>query len=249
MARVELNMALQQSLIKGWWRQGMVTLTQVAQPVVDLAGEIDSTELKMRVPRLLRREPMEDYLVTLWTTVGARYATDMTRELERVTRKSDTYDFWEDSMRRYTRERSLAMVGNILDSQAAVINDLIDSMVQDAISEGASIYDIQRAMRNEFTDRLMEITRYQAERIARTEVIGASNTGSFMAARSVGDGVRKGWSTSGLPGIRQSHLDYEAMGAVAMEYEYATGLRYPGDPDGAAEEIINCRCTPVYEVD
>jgi hypothetical protein len=61
--------------------------------------------------------------------------------------------------------------------------------------------------------------------------------------------MKKAWLTSGLPGIRQSHLDYEALGDVEMEYDFAPGLQYPGDPEGEPEEIINCRCTVIYNVD
>jgi hypothetical protein len=93
------------------------------------------------------------------------------------------------------------------------------------------------------------INRYQAERIARTEVIGASNKGSFDAAERTGLVKTKEWATSGLPGIRQSHLDYEALGEMEMDYEYNTGLMYPGDPNGDPEEIINCRCTHIFNVD
>jgi hypothetical protein len=104
-------------------------------------------------------------------------------------------------------------------------------------------------IRSSLIDGLTEINSFQAERIARTEVIGASNTGSFEGAMETGVALGKEWMTSGLPNIRQSHLDYEAMGTVDMDYEYNTGLQYPGDPNGDPEEIINCRCVPTYSID
>ena len=61
--------------------------------------------------------------------------------------------------------------------------------------------------------------------------------------------MKKGWLTSGLKGVRDSHLLYESQGFVSMDYEYAPGLKHPGDPNGAANEIINCRCTIIYNVD
>ena len=97
---------------------------------------------------------------------------------------------------------------------------------------------------------MVTIQAYHAERIARTEVIGASNRGSFEAAFRSGLSMQKGWLTSGLKGIRGSHLLYGGMDFQNMDYEYNAGLKYPGDPEAEDPgEVINCRCTIVYNVD
>jgi hypothetical protein len=104
-------------------------------------------------------------------------------------------------------------------------------------------------MRRELVNGLTEINKYQAERIARTEVMSSSNKGSYDAAVAEDYEIKKLWFTSHLPGIRPTHLAYEALGEVDMKYKYAPGLLFPCDPNGSAEEIVNCRCTIIYNVD
>ena len=79
----------------------------------------------------------------------------------------------------------------------------------------------------------------------------AMNKGSFDAVYETGlqNEIKKGWLTSGLPKVRESHQRYEGEGMREMNYEYNTGLKFPGDPECIdPSDTINCRCTIIYEV-
>jgi hypothetical protein len=79
---------------------------------------------------------------------------------------------------------------------------------------------------------------------------GLANKRSYENALSTGLDIKKGWLTSGLPDTRESHLRYEKLGFVDMKFEYAPGLKFPGDPDCPdLTEIDGCRCTIIYDVD
>jgi len=199
---------------------------------------------------------MQNHIIQLWTKTGGLFAAQTERKIR--TMKSgkpemelkDEYDeIWLEYFRIYSNERSRQVLGVLMDTQTMIINNLIDGVIDEATRQGLSIYNTQKLLRAELEKSLAGINKYQAERIARTEVIGASNKGSFDAALST-DLVRsKAWRTSGLPGIRDSHLYYESLGDVSMNYEYSPGLQYPGDPAGSPDEIINCRCTHILNVD
>ena len=83
-------------------------------------------------------------------------------------------------------------------------------------------------------------------------MISASNQASEFAADSTGYDYLKFWSTSGLPNIRETHLEAEKYsddkGGLKPDETFPNGLLYPGDPNGAAEEVINCRCTLMHEI-
>jgi hypothetical protein len=250
MPRFNINTSLQSSLTRTYWKAGQRVLIATQQPVIDMVMNIDPRDLKARVSGLMKPDLINHYVSDIWIKTGAMFAVDTMKRIERISRKQDdNIDFWEDYYRRYTRERSAMKAKEILDGQTGIINQIIDRNIEEGQLGGLGIPDIQRYLRTDLQDSLTEMNRYQAERIARTEVIGASNTGSFDSAQASGLDMKKAWLTSGLPNIRQSHLDYEAMGDVDMDYNYAPGLQYAGDPEGSPDEIINCRCTIVYNVD
>lgn len=92
----------------------------------------------------------------------------------------------------------------------------------------------------------------RARAIAQTEMISASNQASEMAAKSTGYEYRKFWSTSGLPDIRSTHIDAEQYSieknGLMPNETFPNGLLYPGDPNGSADEVINCRCSILHEI-
>jgi hypothetical protein len=268
--QLQINELKRSSLIKLYWKTGRKVLNAVQQPVIEISDKVHPEVLKSMVKGMLDHRKMEDYINTIWIKTGSHFAVDTMRKLEPIRaskpkrhhlrddqdniipmslKQDASIDYWEDYFRRYSRERTAKITGEIMDTQAKLVNDIIDRNLEEGRLGGLGIEQIQRYLRTDLQDSLTEMNRYQAERIARTEVIGSSNKGSFDGATESGLDMKKAWLTSGLPNIRESHLEYEALGDQDMDYEYNTGLQYPGDPEGAPEETVNCRCTVVYNVD
>jgi hypothetical protein len=245
------NKYLQRSLTRLNWNKGKEVLKVICQPVIDLAGEIDTSELKARIPRLLKVKPMDDYLMGVWTKTGGAVALDTVKRIHRVMRKQEEdIDFWEDYFRRYVRERSLLVTGQIMTTQEVIINNLIDDVLNEGMLNGLGIDQIQRGMRESLINGLTVINKYQAERIARTETGKAANSGSYESAQATGVDVKKYWINSGRKNSRDTHVYYATLAPVGMNYEYNTGLKYPCDPDCSdGAEVINCGCAIGYDVD
>lgn len=99
--------------------------------------------------------------------------------------------------------------------------------------------------------RVSEMNRASAVRAARTAVTGAQNGGrmdSYAAAEKMGIKLKKQWLATLDNRTRHSHamLDGEK---VDQDKKFSNGCRFPGDPQGPAWEIYNCRCTLVADVD
>ena len=80
--------------------------------------------------------------------------------------------------------------------------------------------------------------------IAQTEVITAGNAGTNFAALTVGAN-RKEWIAVMDNRTRDSHREVDGE-IKKIEERYSNGLRFPGDPEGPAAEVINCRCVEAY---
>lgn len=86
-----------------------------------------------------------------------------------------------------------------------------------------------------------------AMKAARTAITSAHSLGKlkgYERAAGMGIGIKKQWLAALDSRTRGSHrhLDGET---VELDAEFSNGLKYPGDPDGPASEVYNCRCTLV----
>lgn len=160
----------------------------------------------------------------------------------------DTKDFTEADVDAWT-EWVNAYLDNVGAERITLIDDttkdFVRSVLKDGIEQGWGTDKIARELR----DRWAEIDKTRSLRIARTEIVGASNAGSIEGAKATGLELVKRWSAVADGRTRESHLP-SVTGAwrVPMDEDFPNGLAYPGDPKGDAAEVIQCRCAVVYEV-
>lgn len=122
---------------------------------------------------------------------------------------------------------------------------LVKGIVYTGRDNGDSISTIARNLDKGFE----EFSTHRSYRIARTEVVAASNYGSFIAAdeaaAEVGD-LTKEWLDSGDKRVRESHEDVGGE-TVGLYEKFSNGLLYPGDMEnGSGKDVIHCRCTVIY---
>ena len=257
--KVKIDIRAQRALSKRYWRDTRKLLAIIREPVNRLSEFTDPDRLKDRIPYLLDPKKMEKHLITIWGEVGGRFGYEMEKAIKKAKSGDPAFELKEER-RMYWNERSMQLAAKragekavkILDSETEAINRVIDMVIDKAKVEGMGIPETRRLMRDYLMgDEMATIENYQAERIARTEVGSASNTMSFQSAQENAEGVTKGWLVSGLKGMRTSHIAYGSMGdKLPMDFQYAPGLKFPQDPDcQIAEEVINCRCTHIFNVD
>lgn len=89
-----------------------------------------------------------------------------------------------------------------------------------------------------------------AIRNARTMSTGAENAGrmdSYKRAEGMGIIVEEEWSATLDGRTRHSHRMVDGE-RVKIGEKFSNGVLFPGDPDGPAGEIYNCRCTLIAVV-
>lgn len=126
-------------------------------------------------------------------------------------------------------------------------NQQIQSVMTQSILLGESIPKIASRLAEAVGDR----DRNAAVRNARTMTTGAENAGrmdSYKRAEKMGIKAKKVWLAVLDSRTRDSHRELDAV-SVDIDKKFPNGLEYPGDPSGAAEEVYNCRCAMVADVD
>lgn len=98
--------------------------------------------------------------------------------------------------------------------------------------------------------KTVEKNRESSNRQASDMVTGAESMGrmdSMYRASDEGFNVEKEWICTFDNRTRDSHIAYDSMGWVNLDYEYNTGLKKPKDPNcSIMEEVCNCRCSIGY---
>jgi hypothetical protein len=87
----------------------------------------------------------------------------------------------------------------------------------------------------------LEEIRGRARMIVRTETVRASNYGVLLGADKYEYEVLKEWVSVPDKRRRHSHATVEGQ-QREIEEPFGNGLYFPGDPNGPAKEVINCRC-------
>lgn len=128
-----------------------------------------------------------------------------------------------------------------------------DRQVLAAIREGRPLAaaDIS-LMSQRYSDRLLA---YRGEVVGRTEAMASLHAGQREALNQMEEktGVRssaitKIWRSAQDGRERPSHRAMHGE-EVQKDQPFSNGLMHPGDPSGAAEEVIQCRCWVEYRVD
>ena len=121
--------------------------------------------------------------------------------------------------------------------------DLLKRQVQDEITRGLASGSSYAKIARSITD-YGEADYKRSARIARTEghrVQNEARMHSMERAKKAGADVVKQWDATLDDTTRESHA--KADGEIReMHEKFSNGLMFPGDPDGKAAEVVNCRC-------
>lgn len=110
------------------------------------------------------------------------------------------------------------------------------------LAERAASGETLQSLADDITDLFGEMRRSHALTIARTETIRSYNAASVDAWAESGVVRRIAWLTAKDDAVRESHAAIDGE-EIELGGIFSNGCQFPGDPAGAAEETINCRCT------
>lgn len=142
-------------------------------------------------------------------------------------------------------ERYLKTRVNFVRGFSSVLWQLVRAALLGGMQEGEGIAELR--------DRVLAVeplTVGRAERIARTEVVGASNAGAFQQMETAGLEATKEWLATNDQRTRDTHWDADGQ-TVDLNAPFTVGgvpMMRPHDPAGPASEVVNCRCTMVFDV-
>ncbi len=187
-------------------------------------------------------------LIEMYKDIGLHFAKWYLRYFERNIKKQTDLQFWSEKwiedFRNYGYQyaaRNIKLIqGTALDTFKRIVRRLFSDPEFAQMGTG----EMGRVLRNKFK----QISKYQAERIVRTETTTVSNYATYKSALTMYDEnqMDKRWITS-LDGRERAwhreannqQVDAKAKFEVGGELLDRAGL-------GSGKNRINCRCAVVY---
>jgi len=130
---------------------------------------------------------------------------------------------------------AIEKLNNRLDKVSGVTDTIRDQMkdtIKDGIEGGWTESELSSAIRDKYN-----IAQNRSDTIARTELGGVINDSRIEGFTSVGFG-KHSWLSARDGSVRDLHMiDGEI---VKIGEQFSNGLRYPNDPEGEPENVINC---------
>lgn len=123
----------------------------------------------------------------------------------------------------------------------------VNSAITQGILQGESIPKIAKRL-----ERVTNMNTAAAVRNARTMMTSVENKGrqdAYNRLKEKGIDLQEMWMATLDSRTRHSHRALHGTYKDPKTGEYANGLRYPADPMGDPEEIYNCRCCEIAEVE
>ena len=193
---------------------------------------------------LVQAAPLKAALEELYGRVGLAFARAEYRGLTRQ-RKAfappAVLSAWANRLRHFlTTEAPQRLSGMVQTTR-----DLVSSVLVKAGELGLGAPEAARLLR----DKVAELTPGRALLVCRTELVAASNFGSFIGAEATGLDLLKVWLATSDGRTRDTHRAVNGQ-AVAMDGLFRVGgypAKYPGDPQLPGSEVVNCRCAVTYK--
>jgi hypothetical protein len=174
-----------------------------------------------------------------------------------VLRKSITNDVWKTLVNSYLSTIGGDRITEINKFTKKYVLKRLRPILTEGVEKGLGIVQIGRMIISDIAEYSGKFAKYRAERIARTEIIGTSNWASITSVESSGvkDRLLKKWHVNLDGKERDTHEEMADKPAIPVDDFFEVRnpkggidrMKYPGDPSGSAGNVIQCRCSVVYQ--
>lgn len=196
-------------------------------------------------------KPIARVLRKIYEDGGVANALYVRKQVKRQLRKGmeDASDRIVWMINEYYRQNLLSQAVQPI---TATTRKQIEQVLQEANANGWGADKTASMLRNS------DITKVRAELIVRTETMRAANAGAMIGAIDMGVLVNKQWistqdiRTRRIPRNQYDHLHMKgktvgfAEDFIIPSTKTIDAMQYPGDPNGSAGNVCNCRCTVAF---
>ena len=182
----------------------------------------------------------------MYSKIGLHFALWYYKNVDKLLEKASNIDnlmtIWA---------KSFAFVGQQVGAQRVTLvsgtakNTLI-AVTQKLMADPAFMNQGEKVKAKMLKTQFNKYSTYQAKRLVRTEATNAANSATITSAQTVfaGKDLIKRWHTimDGRERISHEAVNGKEVPNTGKFKVQGQFLKWPGDPEGEASNVINCRC-------
>ena len=217
-------------------------------------ADIKEKNIEKQLEALINENDMFDTYYQIYFNIGVKHGLRVGKfiniELQKAFTIVDFMALFERNLPLFLRQFGITRIQQVHQTYLEDVFKLFDDRLKAGKTLKETTDEVFRMMRSP------RFYRWQAERIARTETTGAANYGAVQSGDVSGFIMEKRWISALDARTRrqpESHYDHRQMNGkrVGLKEPFIFNpkslredrLFYPGDPNGQAGNVINCRCT------
>lgn len=184
----------------------------------------------------------------MYSKIGLQFANWYSRNVEKYMPKADAgnmQSIWRNAFAFMGQQVAGQRVTMVSSTAQATLTNTIRQFMADPVFQSAGEAVQSKMLRQKFN----HLADYQAKRIVRTEATNAANYATEQAALNLfaGQDMTKTWKSGYDARVRPAHQAANGQ-IVPFNSKFSVGgesLQRPGDPNGSASNVINCRCSMI----
>jgi hypothetical protein len=225
-----------------------------------MSGYTDPTSLQVVVDNFqVDQDVLFEAYRNIYTETGLEFAKFNYKQIKGQSSRYEKKDYNDDYRESIWIRKLLEYVqtdcGTLIQQSTRNMYSGIQRNAQKAIAMAANEGWGADRTANEIIKLQGQMDKFRAMRIARTEVMRASNEGAMIGANELDIELKKVWISTEDGRTRtfaDGDFDHSIMNGVTVEMNEpfnvsGENMDYPGDPNGSEGNTINCRCAVAFE--
>lgn len=201
-----------------------------------------STRSVHSYPYLFKVSEIEDMYVSMYVDISKRFYKWYEKNFESFVEKRE-YDFILNAkFAEFAKRAAGDKISLVSGSKKRKLIKVLKTMFRNPDYQFMNERELQKVLRSKFSS----YSKFQAERLVRTEANTAANYGSVETANAMfgKQGYVKEWLTANDERVRSPHASAngQIVSSDSMFLVMGEKLKFPGDPSASAANRINCRC-------
>lgn len=210
--------------------------------------QLTANNYKLEIKTALNTQLMFDTYRKIYTDIGLKHGNRVGKTINQQLKNFTSSRFTTQFLIDIEKFLQINGINRVTTIQSTYFDEIV-KLIEVRLAEGMDIEQLQREIRKIVNSP--SFYRSHALRIARTETTAAANFGATRASTVSGFVMQKEWISALDARTRRTppdKFDHREMNGVRVGEKEAFNvdgeeLMYPGDPNGSAGNVINCRCS------